>query len=287
VRLIGSSLAVLTALALGACGEDEPTPKGGGPPAVGRPADEPSATTSATLVELLETNVDGFAEPLEIEDEEESVDPVWLDEGVLYVRESLLASVDGEALAAAGVRLADPTVPLARCRAIAVHTIVYAGRGREGVRRRVVAGPAFPLEIPLERAEVPAALEHDLGTATGSLEDAAKAIRLVSADAVRLEADGAQVLARYGDRRGSVAPGGWTDFPEEKRSVPVREAGIAREDVLWSSPPDESTPTVVVGPFDHGAVEFSTRLRVLHRGQPEVRPGGVPPPSEGDDEGLR
>jgi len=286
VRGAGTAWAVLTAFAIGACGKEEPRPKGGNPPAVGGPADTASAPTTTALVEVLETNVDAFAEPLEIDDEEESVDAVWMQEDVLHVRESLVDSVDASALARSGVRLTDPAVPLGRCRAIAVHTLVFAGRGREGVRRRVVAGPSFPLDVLLERADVPGILEYDIGSATGSLEDAVKAIRIVSADRIRLEADGARVRVRYGDRTGSAAPGAPADFPEETRRVVVREKGVVRDDVLWSSPTDESTPTVVVAPFDHGALEFRTRLRVLHHGQVEVRSAGAAAPSE-DDEGLR
>jgi hypothetical protein len=287
-RVVGSCARIATwiaLLALAGCGGDEPAPPRPGQPASSSPGSVPPVA-AVRVVEVAETNEDSLALPIEDDDEAEGPDEIRLEDGVLQVSASLAASTDAAVLERAGVTLVEPATPLARCGAVLVHRLRWTGRGRGGGRVRVVAAPSWPVVLDLRRRDVPASVELELGGPESS-EDALKALRVFAAGDVRVEAAGGALRVRYGARSVDLAAGNGVDVGDERRAVRVREAGIGREDVLWSTPPDASTPSVVVPAVDLGTVDLRTRLRVVDHGPVELRIEPANPPPGGDEDDLR
>lgn len=226
----------------------------------------PAAVLGAPLVvHLLERNADDFQDDLGLEAGGDVPAAVTLDGGTAWIHPDVARTTDAKTLARFGVRLADATVPLARCAAILLHEVRFVGRGREGAHVEVHGLPALPGSVALDVPAVGEVLRFDPATERAPFAAYAQRVRLVP-EGSRLalsarDADGLSVT--FSGRRHDVAAGDRVLLSSLTRRITVTEAALGIEAIDLGPVRRESVPDELLPEVRHGAVEFRTDL-TLH-----------------------
>ena len=272
VARLACMILVAVAAWLGGCNGDSTEPSGG--PAGGNDG-EPQAAQQVAYVEIDETNTDTFAAPFALFDAGTERLPFLRVGEAIEIDAAVANETDAEALAARGVVLGDPAVPLSRCTVLVRHRIGFAGAGRTGERVAFYGFASLPAEIELPARPTEDRFEYDPADSSIPFVVAMQEIRifLPEGSKLTLEAgEGEKLTLQLGESHLQIAAGENGDLAEGTATVAVVELALTKDKVRYlGGDPPADLPEVLRPRRDHGRVKFTTSLSAKYAGRLTAR----------------